>query len=268
MSRVKCLPSFYWFEFSRYGIRYMLSLISVSIFCMFSLLFVSVPDTYESYDTALSAVFALSCACVLLGLMMSISMIYEEYPALRIDLGMGVPAVYVIKSKIIVILVLGFVMSLVLSSPYIMGFYQIPDLKIAYLVSAVFITIVTVASFSLLISTICRYHPKIAMFVVIIYTLYQILFSGFIFRDNILGFLSIRVTSVSNWSIYAIGGALRFDNPKIHEDSSLLGDHFLSDPGSGIYYLGVPAIFSILCFLLCIFILSSVSKTDPSPRNS
>ena len=268
------MPNFWYYlvlEFKRYGLKNIIFLVSVSFICSIVLSLASSAADFEDYGRAISIIFALICACMFIGIIMSIDMFCGEYLPIRFDSGMGIPVVFIILSKVIFILVLSVFTSIILLIPYFLNSYEILDIKYLYLYISVFFTIVSMSSVSLLVSIIFRHNMNMAMFFVILVMLCQIIFSGFIFKnigissagtgDNLMFLCKYFI---SFHAIYLIGSALRFDNPPLKNPSANIDEYFYSDFRFFALHLRYLLIFIIISLGLSIIWLYFAGRRDPS----
>jgi len=181
--------------------------VAVTLLCMFALNFATDIISFTNYDDALATAFATVCAAILIGLMMSINLVGKDYSMIRRELHMGVPAIGLTLSKMLVVFVGSIVMSLIVAAPYLTNRYDIYGINKPWFYVSVFVTMCVSAGLGLLVSTITRNKLQVAALSVPIIVLYQILFSGFIFErisDN------FRRFSISLYSIRAVGSTLNF----------------------------------------------------------
>ncbi|MCL2572076.1 MAG: ATP-binding cassette domain-containing protein [Defluviitaleaceae bacterium] len=195
-------------EFKLYRTNAMI-LSFVSLICMGFLWMAAAPNTFNEYADALPVVFAMSCGAILLGLMLSINMVCKDYDMIRRELRMGIPATAIIASKTLLILVLCAVMSGILAFPYLVNAYGIYGQRTGLLYVSVFFTMFASAQLGLLVSAISRNKPQRAALSIPFVMLFQILFSGFVFEQVRV---NLDTIAISNYSIRAMGSALRFDN--------------------------------------------------------
>ena len=231
-------------------------LAAISVLCSFLLWLATTAETFNTYGDALAIAFAIACAAILIGLMMSINMVCKNYNMLRRELRMGVPVRCIIFSKILHIVALCSVMSLILVIPYILNcyfdFYDIYDQNTLFLYLSIFFTMFAASGLGLLASAAFYRWPQNATLSISLVMLFQILFSGFVF-DQVR--VSLDRIALSNYAIRSIGGALRFDIGVRHNNDFIVesGARFLSTAEHAFQTLG-----SLTIFLTAFLILSAI----------
>jgi hypothetical protein len=274
-------------EFIYPGIKNLIYLIAAEGVCMIFLFFSALPEKlnpapkseaasfFEKVDPstkeiiifgeklageAIAAIFVLSCASILIGLMISVNMICRDYDIIRRELRSGITARTLSLSKTIVLFLLCLGMSFILIIPYILQLYGIPDQYTFLLFGAVFITMFVSSSLGLLISAVWRNKPPMATFSITFVLLYQILFSGFIFEENRFDLRFLNSVSISNYSIKAIGHALRFDRSSIAWYISPRTYTFIDDFMQAFGNFAILMIFFGICLIASIRVLYLVDK--------
>jgi len=182
---------------------------AVTVLCMFALYFATDEISFTNYDDALATAFAIVCAAILIGLMMSINLVGKDYYMISRELHMGVSAIGLTLSKMFVVLVSCIPMSLILLAPYLAGKFDIAGIDKPWLSVSVFVTMILSAGLGLLVSTAARSKIQVAALSVPIIVVYQILFSGFVFERINENF---RHFSISLYAIRAVGTNLGFSS--------------------------------------------------------
>jgi len=183
-------------------------LVFVVVLCMGSLGLATDNSYFDTYQNALAIAFAIVCAAILIGLMLSINLVGKNYDTLRRELHMGVSARGLVLSKTLVIVASSVVASFIVIVPYLGPWFHIRGLNKWGLFLSVFVTMLLSAGLGLLASIYARNKLHVASLSVPFIVLYQILFSGFIFthiNDHLRNF------SISRYAIRAVGSALGFN---------------------------------------------------------
>jgi len=242
-------------EFAIYG-KNSIFLIVLGTMSTAFLGFATSTETFLEYADALPIAFAMACAAMLIGLMMSINLVCKDYNMIRRELRMGISASNIIMSKTLMAIVFCAIMSAVLIIPYFSNSYRIDGQNTLYLYFAVFFTMLASAQIGLMVSTFVRDKTQVAALTIPFVMLYKILFSGFVFEQVQLD--NADTFAISNYSIRAIGSALRFDH-----------EHFGWDPPYGVFNntlenalenLGALAVFIIISIAASIFVLWLIDK--------
>jgi len=208
-------------------------------------------ETFNQYRNAFPVAFALTCAAMLFGLMLSINMVCKDYEIIKRELRMGVSVSNIIISKTLVIIILCAIISAILVLPFERDAFRISGLNIWFLYTAVFLTMVTSSEIGLLMSVFFRKKPQRATNSIPIIMLFQILFSGFIFEQADVE--SFRKFTVSSYSIRTIGSALRFDSERFFAD--VHRGEFENTVSHAIANFKWLILFFILAMLICILFL-------------
>jgi len=242
-------------EFTIYG-KNSIFLIILGVISTAFLWLATSPETFYDYADALPIAFAMACAAMLIGLMMSINLVCKDYHMIRRELRMTISASSIILSKTFMIIFFSLIMSAVLIIPYFMNSYRIDGQNTLYLYLAVFFTMLASAQIGLMVSTFVRDKTQVAALSIPFVMLYKILFSGFVFEQVQLD--NADTFAISNYSIRAIGSALRFDH-----------EHFGWDTPYGVFRntienafanLGALAAFVIVSMVAAIFALWLIDK--------
>ena len=229
------------------SIHYVYILAGASLFCMVLLWTVTSPESFNDYSDAFQVAFAITCASILVGLLLSISLICEDYIMIRREIKMGLSPILIITAKTINIIIYCLVISAILIFPYFFNAFNIQDQNLLYLYFGVFFTMLAAAELGLFVSALWRNKPQIASLFVSIIMLFQILFSGFLFDDAKLEIFGITV-SISHYSIRAIGSGLRFDllDTGLHRVFEISPGHIRENIGLLAVFFGLSFIGSIV----------------------
>lgn len=179
--------------------------------CAIILRVVSSSASFDNYRNGVPIVFSLSCAAMLIGLMLSVNMICKNRVVVRRDLRKGITAKVMIVSKTLLIFLCCLVMSVLLMNTYAlsMGPYIYTEYNLMYLCAGLTATMFVASEMGLVISAFCR-TPESAANAIPFIMLFQIIFSGILFdmddKVSILGYFTI-----SKYSTNILGSAFRFD---------------------------------------------------------
>jgi ABC-type transport system involved in multi-copper enzyme maturation permease subunit len=242
-------------EFVIYG-RSTIFLILLGVISTAFLWFATSPETFLDYADALPIAFAMACAAMLIGMMMSINLVCKDYHMIRRELRMGISVSSIILSKTLLNVFFSAIMSAVLIIPYFTNSYRIEGQNTIYLYFAVFLTMLASAQIGLLLSTLVRDKAQVAALAIPFVLLYKILFSGFVFDQVQLD--NADVFAISNYSIRAIGSALRFDHEHFGWDTPY--GVFINSPENALANLGALMAFAAIPLILSIFTLWLIDK--------
>jgi len=235
--------------------QYATFLAGAGFLCMVLLLIVNRPAAFGTYIHALQIAFAVACAAILIGLLLSIGLICEDYVMIRRELMMGLSPSRIIFAKVINIIIYCFVISIILIIPYRFDYFAPSYLRFWHLYVSVFFTMLTSASLGLLVSAACIIKPQIASLAVSIIMLFQILFSGFLFDYS---WVDISYTTISYYSIRTIGSGLGFHNLGFNAYAG--HGTFGISPGHAVATLGMLFLFSIVPIAISILTLYLIRR--------
>ena len=233
---------------------------------MFLLLIVTNPDDlgkgpFDSFANALPIAFAIACAGILIGLVLTMNLMCKDYNMIHRELRMGIHSTIIVLSKTLFVLIVCAILSLILVGPYLINMYEEYELKLnkPLLFLSVFATMSTSSVLGLFVSTVVKDSSQKAAIALPFIILFQILFSDFVF-NGVLDKLRdcnhksyISWISISNYSIRAIGMALGF-----YETDNInagMGRHGELD----VFANTKENIFSIFFILIIMFLLATVA---------
>jgi len=237
------------FRECRLIINSFIKLIPVAFLCMFFLWLATSRETFNAYDNALPIVFAKACAAILLGLITSINLVCNNFAIIKQEMRMGIHAKSLIGYKIAVITPICLVMSGILTLPYFLDIWSIPEQSPVFLFISIFVVMLTSSAIGLLISTIAKDRSQNAVIAVPFVMLFQILFSGFIFEQIRVDLL--HYISISRYAIRTMGSAVGFDREAIRWDTPALAfensfSHIFQNLAILIIFFALATIFSIV----------------------
>jgi hypothetical protein len=179
--------------------------------CMILLRFVTSYNIFNTYRDAISVVFAMSCAAILIGLLFSINMVCKDRRAIYREIRNGVSTWAVIVSKSLFIIFACTIMSTILVFPYTLHLKAIgySNYHLIYIFGAILITMIVSSEMGLFVSSLPRITSQLAACLIPFIMLFQILFSGILFVNNPLE--KLKQGSISYYSINMIGSSLYLD---------------------------------------------------------
>ena len=194
-------------------------LLAISVACTLFLWLAATPATFTVYHDALAITFAIACAAILIGLNMSINLICRDFRMILREMRMGLSSFSLIAAKTVLVLILCGPVSLILILPYILGIFTIADQNTAFLFASVYCTMATAAEIGLFVSSLAQDKPQRAALMIPFITIFQIVFSGFIFERVQLGLFRLERLTLSFYAIRVLGSGLRFDKEQMFWDT-------------------------------------------------
>jgi len=244
------------------------------IVCFLSMLFLSLvmapenflPDSNGWHSDSIPIIFAVSCAVILIGLMLSINLVCKDYRAIYRDLRNGVSIPLMIIAKILLIAYFCTVLSVVLVVPFMLNTGRLLLINFIYLYGSI-LAVMLVSSMvglvvSLIVSIRCRDKPheapeKAAMAIPFI-MLFQILFSGFVFQ---LEGIPLDPFALTSYSIRLIGSSIGLDFGFHSPNSWFFGVISpVYQPSQPIIYIGVLALFFAAMLVISIILLDRIDR--------
>jgi hypothetical protein len=194
------------------SLLFILLLVGIALVCMTLLLAVTTLDSFNEYEHAFQIAFALSCAAMLMGLLLSIGLICEDYIMIRRELHMSyIDSICIIISKTLCVALFCSVVSGILIIPYAFDMFNVAGQNLSSLYIAVFCTMLLSSAVGLFLSAAFRNFPQIASLLVSGVMLSQILFPGFLLFQYARVDWLWRLAFISYPSIRAIGTGLGFN---------------------------------------------------------
>ena len=240
-----------------------------SVGIVFLLAMVSGEEVFRIYEDTKSILFALSCAVIWIGLFSSIQEICKERAILKKEYMEDLKLTDYIVSKILVQMILGMIQSLVMTLLFSM-LIGLPPQGIlgggsfSELFITLWLTFCASAATGLLLSAIAK-NPDRAMAAAPFVLILQLLFSGILFTLRGEGRWLSRVT-VSYWSVQGLGSIaslnilptrLQLLAPEAAHEAEEI---FQATSGHLFETWQMMAFLSLICVLLCFWLLKRVSK--------
>jgi len=230
---------------------------------------VAADDVFEIYDGTKSILFALSCACIWIGLFNSIQEICKERVILKREYMANLKLTAYIFSKYVIQILIGLVQALLMTLIFLQTVGK-PEKGILFdnpapeIFLVLWMTILASMALGFVISGMVKSGDKamvIAPFVLIV----QLLFSGILFELKGIGD-KIAYGTISKWSIEGLGGIanlneltskLQKEMPTYQRDFE---EMFESTKGHLAVRVDVLGVYVVLCAVISIIVLKSVSK--------
>lgn len=230
--------------------------------------FVADGEQFDQYEMTKSLLFALSCSAFWVGMLNAIQEICKERTIMKREYMTGLSLSSYILSKIIVLGVLCFVQSLLITSVFSLrvglpseGIITHPFLEIFV---TVFVTAVASTAMGLFVSSMFTNADR-AMTVAPLLLMPQILFSGLLFKlDGATEVISW--VAVARWSMECLGTTANLNDLPLRLQQEGINipheaeDFFEFTPEHMLISLGILLVFTVACLVLARIVLSKVGK--------
>ncbi len=230
--------------------------------------FVADGEQFDQYEMTKSLLFALSCSAFWVGMLNAIQEICKERTIMKREYMTGLSLTSYILSKIIVLGVLCFIQSFLITSVFSLrvglpskGIITHPFIEVFV---TVFITAVASTAMGLFVSSLFTNADR-AMTVAPLLLMPQILFSGLLFKLSGATEI-ISWVAVARWSMECLGTTanlndlplkLQQEGIKIPHEAE---DFFEFTPEHMLMSLGILLVFTLACLVLARLVLSKVGK--------